>query len=216
MSSQTLLPEKRLRLAIELAEALRVETDGSEGAASQRVHVAGPCLCIAQEHHGSIVMLIADCRYASAFALLRSAIDAYVRGAWLTHCATEADVLLFVQDDRSPPGMDDMIGALERTDAYSGGELSRAIDRVRKALHSYTHTGGLHVQRWMAPGAIEAAYSPAEVESVLEYAEFVGLMSTIAIASLIGDEPKAQRLLDLVKRHEDAVRALTAKDDQRS
>ena len=50
-------------------------------------------LSVAQDHHCAIVLLLQEGLCASAFALLRLEFEAYLRGAWLAHCASEDAVL---------------------------------------------------------------------------------------------------------------------------
>jgi hypothetical protein len=64
---------------------------------------------------------------------------------------------------------------------------------------AYTHTGGLHIQRWNTSDGIEPNYSPEEVLEVLAFAEFVGVMSVLGMAELANDEDLALRLLNKIK-----------------
>lgn len=64
---------------------------------------------------------------------------------------------------------------------------------------AYTHTGGLHVQRWNTSDGIEPNYSLDEVLEVLAFAEFVGVMSVFGIAELANDEDLSIRLLAKVQ-----------------
>src|SRR3546814_11497136 len=47
---------------------------------------------LALEHAASILHLIDTCRYASAFALVRCEFECFVRGAWIHHRATDAEI----------------------------------------------------------------------------------------------------------------------------
>jgi hypothetical protein len=65
---------------------------------------------------------------------------------------------------------------------------------------AYTHTGGLHIQRWNTSEAIEPTYAPGEVEEVLRFAEFIAVMSVAGIARLAGND--ALGLKALIKMQE--------------
>ena len=56
----------------------------------------GSCFGIAQEHHHAIILLLEKGLCASAFALVRPAFEAYVRGEWLALCADEEGVSRFL------------------------------------------------------------------------------------------------------------------------
>lgn len=64
---------------------------------------------------------------------------------------------------------------------------------------AYTHTGGLHIQRWNTNDGIEPNYAPEEVLEVIGFAEFVGVMSVLGMAELANDEDLALRLLNKIK-----------------
>jgi hypothetical protein len=59
---------------------------------SKRVQLAGACWHVALEHGQAIVMLTEDALHGSALALVRPVFEAYVRGMWLMHCASEKEV----------------------------------------------------------------------------------------------------------------------------
>jgi hypothetical protein len=60
---------------------------------------------------------------------------------------------------------------------------------------AYTHTGGLHVQRWNTSQAIEPSYDPQEIESVLFFAEIVAALSVLGFADIVDDDALAERIL---------------------
>ena len=64
---------------------------------------------------------------------------------------------------------------------------------------AYTHTGGLHIQRWNTSEAIEPNYPPEEVLEALAFAESMGAMSVLGFAELANDEDLALRILNKVK-----------------
>ena len=62
---------------------------------NDRVRIAASCLDAAMEHHRSIVLTTTASYYGSAFALLRIEFEAYIRGAWLSNCASDSEVERF-------------------------------------------------------------------------------------------------------------------------
>lgn len=79
--------------------------------------MSGGCLAIAQDHHHAIVVLLDSKLYASVFALVRIAFEAYVRGEWLGLCATDAAVKKFLRG-KEPLKIDVLLEALEKTPAF--------------------------------------------------------------------------------------------------
>ena len=188
----------RTRTAGEYVEWLRQALHEKELPATARVRAAASCLAIAQEHHHSIILLSEHRLYASAFALLRLAFEAYVRGEWLALCAGDQQVERFL-DGEEPPRIGKLLEALEQTPGFTEQTLSQLKRSHWDAMCAYTHTGGLHVQRWNTVEAIEPSYDPSEVDEVLFLAEVVGSLAVLGVASLGHDEALCQMVLDKFK-----------------
>ena len=189
-----MLTDKQLNDANAYGEWLRLAVHEKSLPANNRVRAAGSCLSIAQDHHHAIVVLLSARLYASCFALLRVAFEAYVRGEWLALCATEPQVRRFL-NGREPPKIDKMLDALARQDAFSEGRLSLIKKRNWKALCGYTHTGGIHVQRWNTSDGIEANYSIVELLEVLRFADIIATLSVLGVLSLADDAETPEKLL---------------------
>jgi hypothetical protein len=196
-----MIPEKELQHAIDLVERLRTLVHDRELPADNRTRASASCHAIAQEHHHSIVLLIEHRLYASSFALVRSAFEAYVRAEWLFRKASDENVRRFLRNG-DPPGIGTLIGDLETTLAFEEGHLSDIKKAHWNALCAYTHTGGLHVQRWNTPTAVESAYTPDEVRGALQFAALVGCMSAVGIANLAGSNEMALSVLEEVRSFE--------------
>jgi hypothetical protein len=191
---------ERIKSATMFAEWLRVAVHEENLPANDRVRAAGSCFAIAQEHHFAIVYLVERGRYASSFSLLRIAFEAYVRGLWLSRCAKDVQCRKFLRG-WEPPKIDSLLQKIEQEPGFSEQVLSSIKRRSWKAMCAYTHTGGLHVQRWNTSESIEPSYSAEEVSEVLTLAELVGAMSVIAVAELAQNDELALRVLGGVKAH---------------
>jgi hypothetical protein len=163
-----------------------------------RVRMAAGCLAIAQDHHHAIVVLLDHSLFASSFALLRCEFEAYVRGEWLALCATDEEVESFSKGEE-PPTMGRMLGALEKTAAFTEKILSRIKKDSWNAMCAFTHTGGLHVQRWGTVEAIEPNYEIGEIKEVLSFAETFGALAVVGVAYLANNEKIAQDVLKKFK-----------------
>lgn len=166
--------------------------------ATSRVRAAAGCLAIAQDHHHAIVILLDHDRLASAFSLVRVSFEAYVRGEWLALCASDAEVDAFLEGVE-PPKFRILLEELERTDAFKEQVLSQMKAQSWVAMCAYTHTGGLHVQRWNTPGAIEPNYDDVELREVLSFAEIIGSLAVIGVAWLAESAGVAEAVLAKLK-----------------
>jgi hypothetical protein len=118
-----------------------------------------------------------------------------VRGEWLARCATDAEVDGFFRGDE-PPRFGVLLERLEQTETFNEMVLSKIKKSSWRAMCAYTHTGGLHIQRWNTPNGIEPNYEEAEIREVLSFAEIIGALAVIGIASLAEDESAAQKVLE--------------------
>ena len=155
-------------------------------------------MAVVQEHHHAIALLIYNRLYAAAFALLRVAFEAYVRGQWLSLCAKDSEVRRFWKG-WEPPKMSQLIEALEKKPAFSEQVLSGLKRQHWKAMCAYTHTGALQVQRWNTPDAIEPNYDPKEIDEVLFFSEWIASLSVIAFATMASDDQLASAVLEEFK-----------------
>lgn len=163
-----------------------------------RVRVAASCLAIAQDHHHAIVALLDHSLFASSFALLRCEFEAYVRGEWLVLCATDEEVEAFSVGEEPPP-IGKMLEALETMPAFAEKILTRIKASSWRAMCAYTHTGGLHVQRWGTGNVIEPNYEADEVQEALSFAETFGALAVVGIAYLANNEKIAEAVLAKLK-----------------
>ena len=193
-----MITAERIQDAEKYVEWLRLAVHEKSLPASSRTRAAGSCFAIAQDHHHSIVLLIDHKLYASGFSLMRSEFEAYVRGQWLAHCATDGQVQKYIAG-WEPPKMNELLAAVEQTAGFSERVLSRVKSHGWETMCGYTHTGGLHIQRWNTPDAIESNYSSEEILEVLAFAEGFGALAVLGFAELANDEEMAIRILTKVK-----------------
>ncbi|MDO8177475.1 MAG: hypothetical protein Q7T62_04455 [Undibacterium sp.] len=194
-----ILTEDEISNAVRYVEELRLFIHEFSVPGNNRVRAAGSCFAIAQEHHHAIVKLL-ECRlFSSAFSLIRVEFEAYVRGKWLSNCASDALVEAFIQG-KEPPGINCLLEQLEMLDSFNEKMLSKIKQKTWKSMCAYTHTGGLHVQRWNTDDGIEANYEREEVLEVLKFAESIASFSVIGVAELASDEKLAERILASFKQ----------------
>ena len=188
----------RLSKAGEYVEWLRQQIHEKALPASKRVRVATACFALAQEHHHAIVVLAESRLYGSAFALLRVAFEAYVRGEWSNRCATDLQLDEFAKGEE-PPKIRLLLEQVEQLPTFAAGTLSSVKKAHWESMCAYTHSGGLHIQRWQTESAVEPNYSAQEVNEVLLFAAVIVSLSAIAVASIANDEKTANRILEQFK-----------------
>lgn len=187
----------RIEAAEKLGAALNNLVNGVEMVHTERNRAAGASFAIAQDHHHAIVFLMKNTFHSSSFALLRCLFEAYLRGLWLKHCATDAQVNSFFRGDEPP---NTMVAEIEATPAFTGGVLSRIKKESWRAMCAFTHTGGLHLQRWQSEDAIEPKFEAAELEECLNFTELCGAMAALELTQLSKSGDNGEAVLALMKR----------------
>ncbi|MCL6250844.1 hypothetical protein M3P36_07290 [Altererythrobacter sp. KTW20L] len=153
---------------------------GIEMKGDHRHRIPSQLLDLAIEHATGILNLIAANISASAFALVRSEFECFVRGAWLYHCASDAEIETFIAKDRIDPSFGAMIEAIEQKPGFDSKFLSMVKDSAMKAMHGYQprHPAGLAAPLL----ALEREYA-----SRLEPAWLQGIaLGSCAVAALAG------------------------------
>ena len=161
--------------------------------ANPRSRVATACLGVALDHHHAITILVANDRMASAFALARPVFESFLRGTWLTHCATDQQVESF-STGTSPPKVDRLLEDLESKPGYDGRVLSAIKASSWNSMCAYTHTGGLQIQRWQTESSVEPKYSNDEVEEVLAFSNLFASLSAVEMVGISGSGERFETL----------------------
>jgi len=187
---------ERLSTAEKFSVDLNKLANGVEVVASNRNRAAGASFSIAMDHHHAIFFLLKHTFHSSSFALLRCLFEAYLRGLWLKHCATENQVEELINGGEPPKTM---VAGIEATPAFSQGELSRIKKSTWSAMCAFTHTGGLHLQRWQTADAIEPNFDAGELEECLNTAELFGAMATLELVQMSKSENNGSSVLELIK-----------------
>lgn len=192
-----------LKRAATITAKLAVGLHDQSLPASSRMRAGIACLGVALDHQNAIVILLEreSPIPASAFTLVRPVFESYVRGQWLLMCATDAQVESFLRGG-NPPKMADLVDAVERVLAIDERQLLNIYKSYWGSMCDFTHTGGLQVQRWNTPEAVQPAYEESELITVLEFTAAIALLAATSIASHIDGEPSlAHEFLEFGKTH---------------
>lgn len=179
---------------------------------TSRAKAAVACFVVVLEHHDSILLLSEHQLYASSFALVRIAFDAYIRGVWLSICASDPEVERFISL-KEPPKTSELVREIEKHPFFEDGFLSSYKIQAYKWMCDFTHTGGRQIQRWTAEEGLEPNYPLGEVLEVIAISQSIALLALlggIAIAESGDVTEEALRQFELVR-----MRTVALHDEQR-
>jgi hypothetical protein len=122
-----------------------------------RPRIAGSLFHLGMEHSVGIAVLIDAKLLASALALYRSQLEAYVRGAWILNCATEQQVIDFANDLKDAiPDFTSLTNAVDKKMSTTG------LTRIRKAqwkiLNDFAHGGAIQVGQRIRTSVMHSDY----------------------------------------------------------
>lgn len=191
-----------LQRATSVAHEISVRLHEQEMPGKLRNRLSVACFAVALDHHEAIILLLQQEHplFSSALALVRPVYESYIRGMWLSHCATDAQLQSFAEG-KSPPDMASLVAAVEKSGDFTGKQLSRVYINHWHAFCSFTHTGGLQAQRWNTPEAVEPNFDPEEIEQALEFSSAFAILSAISVAVQSNNEAIAREFLDLANTH---------------
>ena len=143
--------------------------------------LAGPSYGICLEHREAVLLLVEhDCR-TSAYALLRSVYEAYMRGLWAEECADESALAQIVRT-KELPTMDTVTKQLDKV----GGDATFAQSKAKvwRAMSHYAHGGLRQLERWASSDGIGPRHPDGETVEVLHHVNLYGLLAVLGIARL--------------------------------
>ena len=109
------------------------------------------------------------------------------------------------QHGGDPPNLTALISTVGQVPGFEENVLSKIKRQLWRSLCAYTHSGGLHLQRWQTDDAVEPNYAPDEIEEVLSFAETLGSIGTIAILGVTDQTVLANDVLEAFRGRRDAT-----------
>jgi len=151
---------------------------------------------MAIEHQKSIILLIANKLYGSAFSLIRIQFEAYIRGVWFKYCADEREIEKY-KNNKLDKKIGELIEDIEKNaEGYEGGTLSKAKADGLKAMNSFTHTGFSQVVRRNTETTIEPNYDIGEIKEAINFTNFIGLLACLEISFLAKNKKLSMDILE--------------------
>lgn len=177
-------------------EELHDQLHGVELPDDARSSNAAACLHIALEHQRAVLQLYSGTCPISAGAILRSQVEAYVKGAWLRNCATDAQVNRFMKD-RDPKPFTSMVAALEESDKGYSAELAEVLILAWRSLSNYIHSSAAQVSSRISDSEIVGRYITAEVVDGIRLSSAIGFLVGIEFAKIAKNQSLEYRLYKL-------------------
>ncbi len=195
---------KRLAEAERLFEDIwdAVEAVQPVRAAERKTVAAVALLSLMLEHCSAIVELLGGRWTASATALLRPMCDAYLRGRWLWHCASDAQLDKVLAKDEFP-GNGTMFKALQQGPAAhreNAARLDKMSGEMRDMLHSLTHSGRAQMDGRVHPHGIQGRVSDELVSDAVSVTMTHGALGVALLWEIYDDEEFRQRTLAILVR----------------
>jgi hypothetical protein len=150
---------------------------------SRNGYVAASFFAMSLDHRAGVLLLAEAQAYGSAFALARSVFETYMRGVWMQHCASEADINTLLSHKRLPKFATvtkDLKTKAIHADDFFG---TAAID-LWPLLCDYSHGGPRQLASWTTDNGIGPAHSDSEVAFILWLVDFCGLSATQRVAQI--------------------------------
>jgi hypothetical protein len=166
-----------------------------------RTNLAARCHFTAMEHHAGIALLFSVGHPAPALALLRPIFEAYIRGIWLSGCASDAGIADFQSGNwRKIPPIKTLVLSIERTATFiDTGTLGESLSANWETLCGFTHTGIEQLQMCLSSDAIERSCSDEQIDEASNFASACAIMAGIATAALAGNDQIAKQILEIGK-----------------
>ena len=179
----------KLEAAISNANQRAGDLHGLRLREDNRSRLAASLFAIAQQHQSAILILLSNQPpvEATAFSLLRLLIETTVRGAWASHCATEAQLKNIVDGTQKQIDMASVFTSVERSlskDAEHNIDAKSLYDNHWKVLSAYTHGYEQQVLRWMVTKDIEPNYPVEEIEELIYLSDLTAKLAFVCTKAL--------------------------------
>lgn len=155
--------------------------NGFEYTSSERNNVFMALFDVSMEHAKSILILIENGKFGSAYALTRPMLETFIRGSWFQNCATDGEVERFVKKDKINKEFGLLVSEVE-TSAQWPNALSNIKEQLYKNLNSYTHGGNqITARRFTDDQLVHIPYKD-EINSLLSLCALVSFLCFTSIA----------------------------------
>jgi hypothetical protein len=142
------------------------------------------CFDLVIEHHLAITSLIRSKIYGSAFSLVRSVFETFVRGVWIRNCANDQELKKYIED-KFDKKFYQILEEVEKLPGFENKVLSKIKEKAWNAMNSCTHGGIQQAARRTSGGYLGPDFKNEEIFEVLKFSISFSLLAFIQIAGEI-------------------------------
>lgn len=163
-------------------------------APSDRHSLAAAYFALSVEHREAVVLLLKNGAFSSAFALVRPAYEACMRGFWALSLADEKHIVALLKQNIAPKA-ENIISALAKQ--FPNSVFGR-LKASWRAMCDFSHGGGLQISRWLSGDRIGPTHSDEDALEILQYVDYVAVLAALGLSRAAGakEEIYLERLND--------------------
>ena len=172
-------------------------TDNLQFDSTNGRRIAAALFLISLEQQLGILVLMDAGIYAPAKALVRSQLDALLRGIWFLYKASDEQIRTYWEKPyvkEVPPTSYDKLWADLETVEHYGPATVATLKKLINTLHDFTHGGKHSVSAYVTRDEIRANFFPADIVLWLRHSGVIGLLAASEIAGLSGVEDLPGRI----------------------
>lgn len=153
---------------------------------------------LACEHASSIVSLVNIGNLGSAFTLIRSCIEVFVRAEWLLNASDEEAGAVFSSSKKWPPFKVMLKDVDRRNEAKNNYFHARYGKQSYGVMSDLTHGLRAHVDKRLAGKPLKFHACEEEILELVKECCFITLVSNLSLAGIVGNETQAEELSKLL------------------
>jgi hypothetical protein len=190
---------EKLEAAKQFLAVINSQLDGLSIPAEPRERISIALFQLTIEHFNAAIVLLDSNLGGSAAALVRLQYEAFIRGLYFWHVASDAAAKSFIEG-RDPPKIKQMIDDLEKLPLFSSGALSSVHVREWIAMNSFTHGGSTQVKRRFNQGNLVGDTTESEIEHILKACQYTAYGAAFMVAGVCQSSNAATNIADAHKR----------------
>lgn len=140
---------------------------------------------LALEHREAFLLLVTHGARATAMAVTRPTLEAYVRALWAFELASDEQLQGFCREGRYDPSIESTLQALRRK-ASPHGTMFEILRKHYGVLNDYAHGGGRQISRWLHASGVEPKYSDEQIVEAVRFVDVVGVLAAHAREKVCG------------------------------
>lgn len=156
---------------------------------------------LSHEHALSIVVLLERNNFGSAYALLRSCIEAYIRGVWLYKCAPEDKIGTFINKSKKWPSLSQQVKAIDQLLDTEGFFSGRFLGKTMGQLDALNHGVSLQIQRRLEDRSLGIVEKPQEKTEFIKEVVLISILAHAGMVEIIKSKDMADKLDEISTRY---------------